>query len=301
MSLDESKTMLPSIWRGDLRSAADWTAAQPNYAILEQAADAIDDRLIVSMHPFDIRGWCVVCRTVRPMAVNWRSFCHLRETASIKLAGTEVAHCHGCGLHSRVRALFAHLADLRLSPDSCVYVSERVTATYQRLAEHYPGLIGSEYLGPTVVPGEIRHWTERDISIRHENLTRLSFATGSLDVVLTLDVFEHIPDFRAAFRECRRVLRTGGDLIFTIPFFPELTMTEIRAVVGAGGDVQHILPPEIHGNPITAGGSLCFQHFGWDMFDDLRNAGFSSAVAKLYWGPWQGHIGLPGFLFHAVA
>ena len=72
-------------------------------------------------------------------------------------------------------------------------------------------------------------------------------------------------------------------------------------MVGAGGDVQHILPPEIHGNPVTAGGSLCFQHFGWDMFDELRSAGFSSAVAKLYWGPWQGHIGVPGFLFHAVA
>jgi len=45
----------------------------------------------------------------------------------------------------------------------------------------------------------------------------LPFATGSADVVLALDLLEHIPDDAAAAREFARVLRPGGTLIVTVP------------------------------------------------------------------------------------
>ena len=293
--------MLPSIWRGDFASATEWTAAQAEYAVLGQAADAVDDRLIVSRHPFAIHGWCDVCRAARPMTITWRSFFHRKESASIELAGTEVAHCHGCHLFSRVRAVFSLLDRIGLAADACVYAAERVTSTFRKLTERYPACVGSEYLGADAAPGEMRLWGERALPIRHEDLTRLSFADACFDAVVTLDVFEHVPDYRSAFRECRRVLRSGGHLVFTVPFFPELAGTEVRAAIGPDGGVRHLLPPEIHGNPVASGGALCFQHFGWDMLDVLRETGFASAVARLYWGPWQGHIGLPAFVFHAVA
>jgi hypothetical protein len=63
--------------------------------------------------------------------------------------------------------------------------------------------------------------------------------------------------------------------------------------------VQHVEPPEIHGNPL-GGGSLCFQHFGWDILDRLRAAGFATAAAHAYRGAWQGHFHGPSFVFEAT-
>ena len=42
---------------------------------------------------------------------------------------------------------------------------------------------------------------------------------------------------------------------------------------------------------LSAAGCLCFQHFGWDMLDDLRAAGFSRARACAYWSPRFGYLG----------
>jgi len=161
-----------------------------------------------------------------------------------------------------------------------------------------PSLLGSEYMGAEHKTGDIIIRWGNLRRIRHEDLTALSFPDGEFDLAMTLDVFEHIPDYRKAFAELGRVLAPGGRLVFTIPFFYELETTRIRASVGPEGIIHH-LPAEIHGNPVSDGGSLCFQNFGWDILLDLREAGFSDAMASLYWGPWQGHLGYPFFVFSA--
>jgi hypothetical protein len=117
--------------------------------------------------------------------------------------------------------------------------------------------------------------------------------------MITLDVFEHIPDYSKAFRESFRILSPNGYLIFTIPFFFDREKTIIRATIDNTGEINHILPAEIHGNPVSNNGSLCFQNFGWDILGGLKHAGFSDAKASLYWGPWQGHLGYPFFVFSA--
>jgi SAM-dependent methyltransferase len=54
--------------------------------------------------------------------------------------------------------------------------------------------------------------------------TAQALPTGpeSVDVVLALDLLEHLQDDRAAAREFARVLRPGGVLIATVPALPEL-------------------------------------------------------------------------------
>jgi hypothetical protein len=37
------------------------------------------------------------------------------------------------------------------------------------------------------------------------------------------------------------------------------------------------MEPEIHGNPVDETGSLVFQTFGWQLLDDLREAGFETS------------------------
>lgn len=44
------------------------------------------------------------------------------------------------------------------------------------------------------------------------------FATGSLDLVIALDVFEHSHDPEAFLAECARLLKTWGQLILMLPF-----------------------------------------------------------------------------------
>ena len=45
----------------------------------------------------------------------------------------------------------------------------------------------------------------------------LPFKDASFDLIVTIDVMEHIPDDRATFAECARVLRPGGRLLMHTP------------------------------------------------------------------------------------
>ena len=63
---------------------------------------------------------------------------------------------------------------------------------------------------------EARTWFG-DLAIQRVESTTLPFANDSFDVVMSFDVFEHIPDSDAHLREVRRVLRTGGAYLVQTP------------------------------------------------------------------------------------
>lgn len=63
---------------------------------------------------------------------------------------------------------------------------------------------------------EARRWYG-DLPVQRVTGTDLPFDDGSFDVVISLDVFEHIPDSDAHLREVNRVLRPGGSYLVQTP------------------------------------------------------------------------------------
>jgi len=54
------------------------------------------------------------------------------------------------------------------------------------------------------------------------DVTKLPFAEGVFDVVVCSEVLEHVEESRTAVSELVRVLKSGGDLVVTVPrFWPE--------------------------------------------------------------------------------
>ena len=58
------------------------------------------------------------------------------------------------------------------------------------------------------------------VATARANLAAMPVATGSVDVVVTLQVVEHLWDLRGFLRDCARVLRPGGLLVVTTPNRP---------------------------------------------------------------------------------
>lgn len=287
----------PSIWVGDFASKAEFDAASPSLASYFKVISAVDDRMLRSRQPFSFHAWCVACQATTEMRVTWH-YCGTNAEGAVHPAWTETCRCNGCGLNSRMRALLDCLINkLGTAKNASIYLPEKVTPAFKIIKKIFGNVTGSEYLGQDRQPGETAFLVKTHFGVRHEDLCQLSFSDASFDVVLSQDVFEHIPDYRRAFSECSRILKIGGRLIFTVPFFYDLAKTRIRAKLKAGGEIEHLLPPEFHGNPVSQDGALCFQNFGWDLLEELNQAGFEQSTAHMYWGPWAGHLGFPFFVF----
>lgn len=198
----------------------------------------------------------------------------------------ERAVCPVTRLNSRMRAT-AHFFDFasNVSPGDRIFVMEQATPFYSYLKGVYPNLIGAEYLGNAVPLG-----TQDERGLRNEDATRLTFADNELKAILSLDVFEHIFDYEAAFRECYRVLAQGGCLVFTVPFDPTSYNNLERAFELDSGEIAHILPPEYHGDILSDKGVLSFRRYGWQMMEDLCEAGFERPRAAVFYSEPMGYF-----------
>jgi SAM-dependent methyltransferase len=241
------------------------------------------NELVDTTSPIVTTGYCICCRRIRDFQtdpVRWKA--NPEDMPNWR----EGLVCPDCHLSSRMRAS-VHLlrSAVRNKRDSRVYLTEQTTHLYQHVRIIYHWSVGSEYLHDGTRSG-----ATNSEGIRHEDLTALSFPDRSFDAVVSLEVIEHVPDFRRAFAECARVLVPGGRLILTVPFHRGPSHLE-RARLMGDGSVEHIHPPEYHGNPLDPEqGSLCFHHFGWDILDYLKQAGFRRASTYSTWSRELGYL-----------
>lgn len=142
-------------------------------------------------------------------------------------------------------------------------------ATFSFLERSFPHFSFSEYM-----PGRIAGETYD--GIRNEDVQRLTFPDESFDVVTSNQVFEHVPDDLRAYRECHRVLVSGGALIFTVPLYDTASTIQL-AELADDGAIRWLGAPEYHdsrlGGPRSA--PTFWRHSPRDIPDRVRTAGFT--------------------------
>ena len=120
---------------------------------------------------------------------------------------------------------------------------------------------------------------QRFSDIPHQDLCRLTFSDASFDLVLCNELFEHVQDLELAFREIARVLRPGGRLLATCPLAFGQRETIVKAVHNpATGEPEVSGEPDYHGDPVRPKqGSLVYRIPGWEILEQLQQAGFAEA------------------------
>ena len=99
-------------------------------------------------------------------------------------------------------------------------------AVKERLSGRVLDIGGGRRRGSFKTPSESR-WVVADVSSAGQPHVRadvqaLPFRDAAFDAIKITEVLEHVPDTCAALRECRRVLRSGGRLVATVPFLERL-------------------------------------------------------------------------------
>jgi SAM-dependent methyltransferase len=243
--------------------------------------------------PFSTVGQCYPCNKQVQFETDFQYSSHMVK--GIKIPNWRERVLCPCLLNNRTRAS-VHILEQVLGARAAhtLYVAEQVTPLYATLEKRFPRLTGSEYLGNRIPFGE----TDTR-GVRNESITHLTFGDHSFDYVLNFDVLEHIPNPEAGLGEIHRVLKPNGHLLLSVPFLQNQLANQLRARINSSGEVEYLLPPQYHGDPISDAGCLCFQDFGWELLDQMRAIGFRDVAMLLYWSPKYGYYGIEQMIITA--
>ncbi len=90
------------------------------------------------------------------------------------------------------------------------------------LAENYNfDVCGTDYDREQIQIAEKIQPKHEHLSFRVENAAKLTFADSSIDLVVSQNVFHHIPGWEDAIKEISRVLRSGADFVWADLTFPK--------------------------------------------------------------------------------
>ena len=278
-------TEIPNLELNKISSYSEYLQYEKNMEREFRERQKYERSLLKKESTFMVRGYCAVCQLPVDFMVDY--------LYSVEVNGNKIPNwrerliCPQCNLNNRNRASINFIKDfIQADSQAKIYIAEQTTSLYKYLIKNYPNTIGSEYLGDSIQFG----FSNND-GIRNEDFTNLTFEDNHFDYIFSFDVFEHIPDFEKAFSEAKRVLKPGGKLLVTVPFNRNSEKNITRAII-KNGQIEHIYPPEFHGDPINnSNGCLCFYHFGWEILEQIKSSGFEDAYVYTFYSREYGYLG----------
>ena len=205
----------------------------------------------------------------------WPGFCPICEGEVIFRAHgpwhRDQLVCTTCGSLPRQRALMLVLSMVR--PDwrqARVWDVAPTGPASDKLRRECPAYLGSHYR-PDIDPGAIVE------GMRNEDSERPSLLDGSIDVIVSSDVFEHVIDVETALAQVARVLAAGGIHVWTVPRQPTLPKSTARVRRGATG-LEYLAPAEYHLDPVCADGVLVTYDWGQDLPARVEDAARMSTL-----------------------
>jgi 2-polyprenyl-3-methyl-5-hydroxy-6-metoxy-1,4-benzoquinol methylase len=170
--------------------------------------------------------------------------------------------CSGCLSVPRERAVMRLISEIK--PDwRNLIIHESSPANRGTSAKLKSSCIN--YIASQYYPNSELGTVHSDQLYRNEDLGNQTFPDESFDLVITQDVFEHLPDPAAAIKEIARTLKPGGLHIASIPLVRKWEPSLTRARILTNGQIEHLSPAEFHGNPVDNQGSLVMTDWGYDI------------------------------------
>ncbi|WP_312994432.1 class I SAM-dependent methyltransferase [Chryseobacterium flavum] len=220
--------------------------------------------------------FCNVCGSIRKVKIRTEN---LREDVT----------CRKCDSNSRKRHLAEEILELINKRNDTSYSSLRKVkkgsglkiynvesnGALHHYLKHIDDYVCSEYFGPYEIHGKEKN------GILNIDLMNIPFKENTLDIVVSTEVFEHIPDPYKAFREVHRVLKKGGSHIFTVPYYEDRENDVVKAFLNEHNEIVYLTEPEYHGDPIRSDkGILVYTIFAQEMQKKLKEIGFDVTVNK---------------------
>lgn len=121
--------------------------------------------------------------------------------------------------------------------------------------------------------------------VRHEDLENPSFSEPTFDVVISADVYEHIPHPYTSLQRLHKAIKVGGALVLVVPFAAGTPDDIVMArklpngtVINGPGN-ENLKPPMYHGTAFhPAPGWLVYNIFGQNLLKMMCKIGYSVTV-----------------------
>jgi len=186
--------------------------------------------------------------------------------------------CGNCASSSRLRAVVAWLAVVTGNEGLPLHAwpkDPHIAILESSARGSYPVMLADkfDYFATEYDPGEIARGTRPR---RFADFQALHYADATFDVVIASDVFEHVRDDAAGYREIFRTLKPGGTLILTVPYTHEQPVTVRRVDTSGERDVL-LMEAEYHGG---GGHTLTYRNYGRDLLALLADVGFAVAHSR---------------------
>lgn len=238
---------------------------------------------------FYYHGFCEVCNSKQPFIVDFQGA--QIEGENRRVNWRERLVCPNCGCNSHERFLIDKILS-QYSVGDKILLYERCSKVFKCVNREIGDIIGFEYSGEGYIG------TENGIQI--EDICKLSFGDENFDMIVVNDTFVLAEDYKSALSEAYRVLKTGGKLIFTVPFDANSGYTQ-QIARKINGELRYSRGEWNYYNPIAPNIIRPVYHiFGWDLLNTLLECGFKETVAKAYYGIEKGYMGYLPLYFEAV-